>query len=165
MHVYKLANIIITLSFIFLGKSQDIKQNIQDICRTLIVDKNIINCFYDKQSLRLMGESSRNLKNDILLPLRRLYYIVDPSEDKLEDIFYKLQHVSNQIKSIDCKKKVVKKGVLKKIKKFQTTQAPASAEASVNEEWDGWTFENLQLMKQYYEEMQKELEEIRKLVD
>lgn len=168
MHSYKLARILITLLFVFFTDSQKIKQNIHDLLKTLIINRSIIKCFYDKYSLNVMGESLREIKKEILPPLKNHNHnILDDSRDIPKDIFYKLQHISNQIRSIDCKKKVVRKGVLKKIKKFLTTQAPATVEESnsVDENWDGWTYENLQLMKQYYEEMQKELEEMRKLVD
>uniref|UniRef100_A0A1B6JGW1 Uncharacterized protein n=1 Tax=Homalodisca liturata TaxID=320908 RepID=A0A1B6JGW1_9HEMI len=159
--------IILQINILFLNYCNClfIKQSIDEICRSLILKKQLIECYNNKKFLYLLGESVRKIKHKILEPLHE--QLIKSSVDiktYLTEYYLKLQQISNHLNSIQCKKKVVKKGVRRKIKKFQSTEGPREASVEGSDEWDGWTVENLKLMMDYYEEMQAELDEMRKLI-
>lgn len=159
--------VLFVLQLVMLTNGQSTRQKIKDLCSTLILDKHA-KCTFDQHSLNVFEDNIRTLKYEILLPLqRRNYDILITTDNDLEFYYNEIIRISSNIKKIECKKKVAKKGVRKKIKKYVTTERPKEEKTvreSEEEEWDGWTYENLMLMKQYYEEMQQELEDIRQLL-
>uniref|UniRef100_A0A1B6GYF2 Uncharacterized protein n=1 Tax=Cuerna arida TaxID=1464854 RepID=A0A1B6GYF2_9HEMI len=159
--------VILQITIIFLNYCNCIfiKQSIDEICRSFILNKQLIECYNNNKFLYLLGESVSKIKHEILEPLHE--QLITPSVDSETDLteyYLKLQQISSHINSIQCKKKVVKKGVRRKIKKFQSTEGPREASVEGSDESDGWTLENLKLMMDYYEEMQAELAEMRKLI-
>jgi hypothetical protein len=159
---------------------QVLTQNI-DGFRSLTLNKTVSNCIYQtvkdrdyyksREILKILSESVNKLKYDILEPMaieNRNIKITPETNLNYFEIYDSLTNIFNNINSIQCKKKIKKKGVMKKIKKYMTTEEPVAVKEEKKilksyEDFDGWTYEHLQLMKQYYREIQQLLGEIREL--
>lgn len=177
--------------YVVSGTCQTITQKINDLSKLLILDKTKSSCIHQtvvsrkhqrsKEFLQILSTSVDKLKNELLESLTSQNNCLNESEKNLYDIYNNLKNIINNINSIQCKKKIKKKGVMKKIKKYMTTVEPEvkkeekvilenseketlqSNEKEILDDFDGWSYEHLQLMKQYYAEIQQELAEIRKL--
>jgi len=166
-------NIIVDVVIILLfrpSKFQHIRERELDLHGSLILNDKCVDCFESKDLKNYLVEYIDILQQYITHPITGHTSILDPLGD-VNSYYETLQDIKNHIRSISCKKKVIKKGVLKKIKKYATTETPKvkeeegkAAEESINSDnWDGWTTEHLREMVTVYGEIQKLLSECKEL--